>query len=643
MNSGSSSPLSAVDLLRAAREDQQALTTGMHSELSDDLPDLQAPVAPEDRQVLARWRVTDSVQKGGLNVRAAPSKTAAVMLRLPKLTVLEASGPPAGDVTGSWLPIWNPEAPDTRAYAMLEDDAKQELCLEPLDGVQWWRVTERCAAGGLNLRAEPDKGSKALGRAARHTVLRAIAPPIIPAPRYGGGGGGGALQLRRWRVSSRVAPGCLNCRVAPAKDSQRLLRLPAGTIVEATGPPQREVEGEWLPITLAKVPGKLKAQGVLPEQGWVIIKDFTHKVKELRTQTLLDPIDGDAPWLKVSNPLAPGTSAYCLMHDTDALVTLLEPLPDASDGIGTIYECVTPTVVRAGLDALSTQLGQLKVGDEVVALETTVHSGRVRVKFSFSAGGNSSGGGGGAVQAGERKGWASVTSGSGGEILRAKRGLNLYEQRGGDGSGEGWADGEERALQWLELKGAPLACAQRICKNFRDAGSRPDGLVDQLSAMEPRTVRMLIEESNQKLEEEGRLLRVMEQASDLMVAGQYDGAKGLYAQVLGEDPDHDEARRGVSEAEKGQRLANMTEEEMLAQMASMELHAGLGMEQAEAPGSSKVRARQLGRGESPPYYSALCSLLSALCYSALLLAALLAALLYSALLLSALLAALRYC
>jgi hypothetical protein len=98
-----------------------------------------------------------------------------------------------------------------------------------------------------------------------------------------------------------------------------------------------------------------------------------------------------------------------------------------------------------------------------------------------------------------------------------------------------------------------------------------------------------------------------------MVAGQYDGAKGLYAQVLGEDPDHDEARRGVSEAEKGQRLANMTEEEMLAQMASMELHAGLGMEQAEAPGSSKVRARQLGRGESPPYYSALCSLLSALC------------------------------
>jgi len=44
--------LSAVDLLRAAREDQQALTIGMRAEASDDLPGIQAPVLPEDRQVL---------------------------------------------------------------------------------------------------------------------------------------------------------------------------------------------------------------------------------------------------------------------------------------------------------------------------------------------------------------------------------------------------------------------------------------------------------------------------------------------------------------------------------------------------------------------------------------------------------------
>jgi hypothetical protein len=45
-----------------------------------DIASEQAPAAPEDRQVLARWRVTDSIRSGGLCVRAAPSKTAAVLL-----------------------------------------------------------------------------------------------------------------------------------------------------------------------------------------------------------------------------------------------------------------------------------------------------------------------------------------------------------------------------------------------------------------------------------------------------------------------------------------------------------------------------------------------------------------------------------
>jgi predicted transcriptional regulator len=552
--------------------------------------------------VLARWRVTDAIQKGGLNVRVAPSKTADVLLRLPKLAVLEASGPPEGDVTGRWLPIWNPEAPDTRAYAMMEDDARKEVCIEPLDNVQWWRVTERCNPGGLNLRAEPDMSSASLGRAARHTVLKAVAPPIIPAPK-GSPYGSGPLQLRRWRVSTRVSPGCLNCRVSPAKDAQRLLRLPAGTIVEATGPPQREAEGEWLPVSLANVPGRLKKQGALPEQAWVIIKDYTHKIPELRTQTLMDPIDGDAPWLKVANPLSPGTSAFCLMHDAKVGVTLLEPLPDAAGGIGTVYECVTPTIVRAGLDALSTQIGQLEVGDEVVALETTVHSGRVRVKFSFSPAGGTRGGSPGAALTGSAlKGWASVTSGSGGAILRAKPG-RVGASGGGtelEKDGDGWADEQERTLQWLELKGASLPCAQRICKNFIDSGIEANRWIEQLSGMEATTLMMLIDESHQKLDEEARLARTMEQASDLMISGQYDGALGLYGQVLAEDPDHDEARRGVNEAEKGRRLASMTEEEIMAQVAAMQLHAELGMEQAEAPGSSKVRASHLRAGASLP-------------------------------------------
>ena len=50
----------------------------------------------------------------------------------------------------------------------------------------------------------------------------------------------------------------------------------------------------------------------------------------------------------------------------------------------------------------------------------------------------------------------------------------------------------------------------------------------------------------------------------------------MYRQVLAEDPDHDEARRGVAEAEKGQRLATMSEEEMMAAVQKMQLHSDIG-------------------------------------------------------------------
>ena len=45
---------------------------------------------------------------------------------------------------------------------------------------------------------------------------------------------------------------------------------------------------------------------------------------------------------------------------------LLESLPEAAAGIGTVYECVTPAIVRSGLDALSNQLGELSVGGRSV-------------------------------------------------------------------------------------------------------------------------------------------------------------------------------------------------------------------------------------------------------------------------------------
>ena len=62
--------------------------------------------------------------------------------------------------------------------------------------------------------------------------------------------------------------------------------------------------GEWLPISLAKVPKGIlqqlfgfgnRGEVSLPDGGWLMIKDYTHRRPELRNQTLLDPIDGDGP------------------------------------------------------------------------------------------------------------------------------------------------------------------------------------------------------------------------------------------------------------------------------------------------------------------------------------------------------------
>ena len=46
---------------------------------------------------------------------------------------------------------------------------------------------------------------------------------------------------------------------------------------------------------------------------------------------------------------------------------------------------------------------------------------------------------------------------------------------------------------------------QRICKNFVDAGQRPEAWITNLSDMEPTTVMMLIDEANFKLAEEARV------------------------------------------------------------------------------------------------------------------------------------------
>jgi hypothetical protein len=282
-------PKTAVSLLVSARQEARRAgaldsTTGE----SRDAP--QSPVSPEERRVLRRWRVTEDIRVGGLNVRAAPSKDAERLLLLQKLMIVEACAPPTGDVTGQWLPIWNPQAPDTRAYVMLEDEENGEVCLEPLDGVTWWRVTDRCKGKGLNLRSRPDKKSPSLGVAPFHMVMKAVAPPIVPAAA----GTKYALQLRRWRVALAVSPGKLNCRTGPTKESAVICKLLPQAVVEAVGPPQREEEGEWLQINTAGISGggklappaidaqgfplSLSQPGEVPTTAWVMIKDPYHQV-----------------------------------------------------------------------------------------------------------------------------------------------------------------------------------------------------------------------------------------------------------------------------------------------------------------------------------------------------------------------------
>jgi hypothetical protein len=51
-------------------------------------------------------------------------------------------------------------------------------------------------------------------------------------------------------------------------------------------------------------------------------------------------------------------------------------------------------------------------------------------------------------------------------------------------------------------------------------------------------------------------------------AGDYGGAQQRYHDVLEVDPDNEEAKRGLSEAEKGSRLAALTPEQLQAHIAA---------------------------------------------------------------------------
>lgn len=80
----------------------------------------------------------------------------------------------------------------------------------------------------------------------------------------------------------------------------------------------------------------------------------------------------------------------------------------ALPGAGTVFECVSRAVLRAGLDRASKQVGFVERGDQLVCLETRLYGGRTRVRFE--------------------RGWTSARSGSGKVLLRQVRSV-VFGQR----------------------------------------------------------------------------------------------------------------------------------------------------------------------------------------------------------------------
>ena len=179
---------------------------------------------------------------------------------------------------------------------------------------------------------------------------------------------------------------------------------------------------------------------------------------------------------------------------------------------------------------------------EVVALETAVHSGRVRVKFVLP-------------NRGELRGWASVRSGSGGEVLRP---CHTERTATADSSAE-WDDEAERCKSWLLMQGATADVAGRVLSDQSDRNATPSEWLPALTACSSDALHDMLQATEKKLAEEERLAGVMIHAGQLLCEGKYDGALMQYSQVLSMDPDHDEARRGKAEAEKGRRFASLTE------------------------------------------------------------------------------------
>eukprot|EP01052_Picozoa_sp_SAG31_P063758 SAG31_NODE_22672_length_520_cov_0.959620_1_plen_115_part_01 len=103
-------------------------------------------------------------------------------------------------------------------------------------------------------------------------------------------------------------------------------------------------------------------------------------------------------------------------------------------------------------------------------------------------------------------------------------------------------DEQDRAAAWLELHGCTdPAVIESVCVNLRSStctGAATLGLLARLESLEPGDLRRRVEVAEAQVAASAAAAPVLEQASALMVNGEYMAAGKLYRKVLGIESEH---------------------------------------------------------------------------------------------------------
>ena len=214
---------------------------------------------------------------------------------------------------------------------------------------------------------------------------------------------------------------------------------------------------------------------------------------------------------------------------------------------GQRWRCEGPATLRAGLDRLSKRVGRLSAGEVILALETVEYEGCVRVRCS--------------------RGWVGLATRAGRvKLVQADREVSRlvdtrrvmpgvtvsYAQKVTEGTDDLFDDELERAESLLALRGCDGEVCKAVCAALLSEGVAAATLSEHLKAMDDAALKRKIADATTEVSERKAVDGRLEEASELMLGGDYDGALRIYNAVLDGAPGHEEAGRGAAEAKKGQ-------------------------------------------------------------------------------------------